>query len=44
MEVAALSKLSASQMTEMVREASNWAFRLDLQESKCVQLHCQSAR
>ncbi len=32
--LAALSKLSAAQMTELVREASNWAFQLDVQESK----------
>ena len=32
--VAALSKLSAAQMTELVREASNWAFQLDVQESE----------
>ena len=28
----ALSTMSAANMTELVREASNWAFRLDLQE------------
>mmetsp|Transcript_19857 Transcript_19857/g.45716 ORF Transcript_19857/g.45716 Transcript_19857/m.45716 type:complete len:92 (-) Transcript_19857:194-469(-) len=27
-----LSQLSAGQMTELVRDASNWAFKLDLQE------------
>mmetsp|Transcript_54916 Transcript_54916/g.128398 ORF Transcript_54916/g.128398 Transcript_54916/m.128398 type:complete len:91 (+) Transcript_54916:179-451(+) len=27
-----LSALNASEMTALVREASNWAFRLDLQE------------
>eukprot|EP00961_Rhodomonas_salina_P175475 2366556-Rhodomonas_salina.1 len=29
---AGLSALNASEMTALVREASNWAFRLDLQE------------
>lgn len=36
--LAAISKLSAAQMTELVREASNWAFRLDLQESESISL------
>ena len=36
--VAELSKLSPAQMTELVREASNWAFRLDMQESKLILL------
>lgn len=31
----AIAELSPAQLTEMVRDASNWAFKLDLQESEC---------